>query len=96
MNKRTCTKCGGRIIPIATTCDPPEPTVIDESDLAPGMVVVAVDDDRNPLDAWLTTPDAALNGNGLVCMLDGFYLADLKHEQSSSWVERVAGRGRPC
>lgn len=27
-----------RVIPIATLCDPPEPTVIDESDLAPGMV----------------------------------------------------------
>lgn len=25
-------------IPQATICDPPEPTVIDESDLAPGMV----------------------------------------------------------
>ena len=38
----TVSGCTGRVIPIATLCS--EPTVIDESDLAPGMVVVAVDD----------------------------------------------------
>ena len=38
------TGCKGmRVTPIAVICDPPEPTVIDESDLAPGMVVVAVE-----------------------------------------------------
>jgi hypothetical protein len=29
-------------IPQAVICDPPEPTTIDESDLAPGMVVTTI------------------------------------------------------
>lgn len=29
---------GGRVIHIATICEPPEPTVIEASDLAPGML----------------------------------------------------------
>ncbi len=49
--------CGGRVIPIATICNPPEPTVIDESDLAPGMVVVAVDDCGTASEPFLCSPD---------------------------------------
>jgi hypothetical protein len=50
---------GGRVIPIATPCHPPEPTVIDESDLAPGMVVVAVDE--NPRGGtFICTPDVVM------------------------------------
>jgi len=57
--------CGGRVIPIATICNPPEPTTIDESDLAPGMVVVAVDDWTPGRESvWLMTPDAVLVGAG--------------------------------
>lgn len=58
--------CFGRVIPIATLCS--EPTVIDESDLAPGMVVVAVDDNtphRTGV-AFLATPDAALENGYFV------------------------------
>ena len=55
--------CNGRVIPIATLCS--EPTVIDESDLAPGMVVVAVDDTTvstaTHSGAFLCSPDACLN-----------------------------------
>ena len=47
--------CRGHPIPTATLCS--EPTVIDESDLAPGMVVVAVDDYPD-VEPWLCTPDA--------------------------------------
>ena len=48
-----------RVTPIAVICDPPEPTVIDESDLAPGMVVVAVDDTPRAV-AFLCSPDVRL------------------------------------
>ena len=58
---------GGRVIPIATICDPPEPTVIDESDLAPGMVVVAVDDVTSSTpQSWVCSPDAHLSLVGWV------------------------------
>ena len=83
-------------IPHATICNPPEPTVIDESDLAPGMVVVAVDDTQ-PLDAWVATPDAVLTTAGLVVMRDGCYLADTRlgdRHDVEGWIRRVAGD--PC
>lgn len=57
--------CGGRVIPIATICDPPEPTVIDESDLAPGMVVAITDIDGD----WLCTPDVHLSDDGIAWAL---------------------------
>ena len=50
--------CNGRVIPIATLCS--EPTVIDESDLAPGMVVVTTDDYRTA-DVFLCSPDAVIH-----------------------------------
>lgn len=54
--------CGGRVIPIATICDPPEPTVIEASDLAPGMVVVAVDDvDLSSPQSFVCSPDVHLS-----------------------------------
>ena len=55
--------CNGRVIPIATICDPPEPTVIEASDLAPGMVVVAVDEPPYGT-TLLATPDVVLLVNG--------------------------------
>ena len=54
---------GGSVIPIATICDPPEPTVIEASDLAPGMVVVAVDELFYGM-ALLVTPDVVLLSHG--------------------------------
>lgn len=55
--------CSGRAIPIAIICDPPEPTVIDASDIAPGMVVVAVDEPFYGM-ALLVTPDVVLLSHG--------------------------------
>lgn len=84
-------------IPQATLCDPPEPTAIDASDLAPGMVVVAVDD-TEPLDAWVATPDAILTTAGLVIMRDGCYLADTRlgdRHDVEGWIRRVAGEVTP-
>ncbi len=83
--------CNGRVIPIATLCS--EPTVIDESDIAPGMVVVAVDDTQ-PLDAWVSTPDAGLDANGLVYMCDGCHLSDTRlgdRHDVEGWIRRIAG-----
>ena len=58
--------CNGRVIPIATLCN--EPTTIDKSDLAPGMVVVAVDElfTGPSAAAFLCSPDARLDDTGLV------------------------------
>lgn len=84
--------CGGRVIPIATICNPPEPTVIDESDLAPGMVVVAVDDCGTASEAFLCSPD--------VIMYDDMYgevMAERMRyldEVDGLVVRRVAGD--PC
>jgi len=90
--------CGGRVIPIATICDPPEPTVIDESDLAPGMVVVAVDDHDGLYREWICTPDAHL-------ALGRYHQLVWARRQDPHWhregvivdrhVRSVAGRGRP-
>lgn len=85
---------GGRVIPIATICDPPEPTVIDESDLAPGMVVVAVDDCGTASESFLCSPDVIMYDDmyGEVMAKRMRYLDDL----NESVVRRIAGRGRPC
>lgn len=86
-------------IPIATICDPPEPTVIEASDLAPGMVVVAVDDHDGLYSEWLCTPDAHLS-------LGRYQHLVWARRQEPHWhqdgvivgrrVRRVAGKGRPC
>lgn len=52
---------GGRVIPIATLCS--EPTTIEASDLAPGMVVVAVDEAPYSM-TLLATPDVVLLVHG--------------------------------
>ena len=86
---------GGRVIPIATICDPPEPTTIDESDLAPGMVVVAVDDYDWPHREWLCTPDAVLEvgrHRNLVfaCRQEGHWYRD--GVIVDRYVRRIAGK----
>ena len=91
--------CGGRVIPIATLCDPPEPTTIDKSDLAPGMVVVAVDDHDGLYSEWLCTPDAHLS-------LGRYQQLVWARRQEPHWyrdgvivdryVRRTAGKGLPC
>jgi len=83
--------CGSRVIPIATICDQPEPTVIEASDLAPGMVVVAVDDCGTASEAFLCSPD--------VIMYDDMYEVMAKRmryldEVDESVVRRVAGPRR--
>ena len=81
-----------RVIPIATLCS--EPTVIDESDLAPGMVVVTVDY-RQPVlegdDVWLMCPSTCMTDNGLAVALRGEPLATVNEKT----IRKVAGRGRP-
>ena len=81
---------GGRVIPIATICDPPEPTTIDESDLAPGMVVVAVDDNGNA-EAYLCSPDVVMYDDMYEVMAKRMRYLD---EVDESVVRRVAGD--PC
>ncbi len=83
---------GGRVIPIATLCS--EPTVIDESDLAPGMVVVAVDDERNPC-AFLCSPDAFLSAGTGHQLVNAFYMVHMNHGVSAEGVRRASGV-RPC
>ena len=84
--------CGGKTIPIATICNPPEPTTIDKSDLAPGMVVVAVDDCGTASEPFLCSPD--------VIMYDDMYgevMAERMRyldEVDGLVVRRVAGD--PC
>ena len=80
--------CGGRIIPLATLCN--EPTVIDESDLAPGMVVVAVDDERNPC-VFLCSPDAVLSAGKKSIFVNAYYMTHMNHGVSAGGVLRVAG-----
>jgi hypothetical protein len=85
---------GGHVIPIATLCNPPEPTVIDASDLAPGMVVVAVDElcISGPTPAsFVCSPDAHLyNGIVIARCFASIVIADAED------VRFVAGgRGRP-
>lgn len=73
----------------ATICNPPEPTAIDESDLAPGMVVVAVDDCGVASEPFLCSPD--------VIMYDDMYgevMAERMRyldEVDDTVVRRVAG-----
>lgn len=91
--------CGEHGIPIATICNPPEPTTIDESDLAPGMVVVAVDDHDGLYSEWLCTPDAHLS-------LGRYQQLVWARRQEPHWyrdgvivdryVRRTAGKGLPC
>ncbi len=86
--------CGGRVIPIATICDPPEPTVIEASDLAPGMVVVAVDDCGTASDPFLCSPDVIMYDD-----MHGEVMAERMRyldEVDGLVVRRVAGKGRPC
>lgn len=81
---------GGRVIPIATLCS--EPTTIDESDLAPGMVVVAMDDCGTASEAFLCSPGVVMydDMNGLVMAKRMRYL----DEVDGLVVRRVAGD--PC
>ena len=88
MRHETC--LGGRVIPIATLCDPPEPTVIDESDLAPGMVVVAVDDMHFPK-AFLCSPDAALGAGYPAIFVNADRMCFVADSISVASVLRVAG-----
>lgn len=57
--------CGGRVIPIATPCHPPEPTVIDESDLAPGMVGV-IKSEGSGMTWAVPACDVSVDHNGLI------------------------------
>lgn len=85
--------CGGRVIPIATICNPPEPTTIDESDLAPGMVVVAVDEigATNPPRSWICTPDAHIPGEIFAMGTRNGY-----HDEPPDVIRYIAGPRRPC
>ena len=78
--------CTGRVIPIATICDPPEPTVIEASDLAPGMVGKIDDADGE----WLVTMDVHVDDVGFAWSLRMDSICD------PGGVQYVAGRGRPC
>lgn len=82
-----------RPIPVATICDPPEPTEIEASDLAPGMVVVAVDEpdgDIHPPRAWICTPDAHIPGDVFAMgTRNGF------HDEPPSVIRYIAGRSPP-
>lgn len=73
-----------KTIPIATICDPPEPTTIDKSDLAPGMVVVAVDDCGTASEAFLCSPD--------VIMYDDMYEVMAKRMQYLDEVDEFVAR----
>lgn len=85
--------CSGRAIPIATICNPPEPTTIDESDLAPGMVVTTVDDGVVLGETvWVMSRDAVLTDNGIAVASRGFAASTM----TTSKVRHIAGRGRPC
>lgn len=75
--------CSGRAIPIATICDPPEPTVIEASDLVPGMVGKIDDVD-------LVTMDVHVDDDGLAWAQRIGSICD------PSGVRYVAGRGTPC
>lgn len=87
-HRHTITGCMGRIIPIATLCS--EPTVIDESDLAPGMVVVAVDEHPYNL-TLLCTPDVALRTYGETWALR-MTMVDHVDASDVAWV----AEGRQC
>lgn len=80
--------CGGRVIPIATICNPPEPTTIDESDLAPGMVGVVTGDTGL---TYIVTMDVRLERTGFVTSSNG--CAPCVSEDT---IRRVAGPRRPC
>ena len=72
---------GGRVIPIATLCS--ELTVIEESDLAPGMVVVAVEDWTFGHTA-LVSPDVVLHDDGMItaplwCVLENATTDDVRY-----------------
>lgn len=84
---------GGRVIPIATLCS--EPTVIDESDLAPGMVVVGVDEfGVSCEDAWLCDPQTWMMEDGFSCSRRYFHMED--GDFTVGQVRRIAGRRRRC
>lgn len=78
--------CGGRVIPIATICNPPEPTTIDESDLAPGMVGKIDDADGE----WLVTMDVHVDDVGFAWSLRMDSICD------PGGVQYVAGPRRRC
>lgn len=85
--------CSGRAIPIATICDPPEPTVIEASDLAPGMVVVTVDDGFTLGETtWIQRWDVEMTDRGIAISSHGVELA----KATPSAIRRIAGKGRPC
>ena len=86
--------CSGRAIPIATICDPPEPTVIEASDLAPGMVCVVVDEFGVLIaDAWLCDPQTCMTEDGFSYSRRFFHMED--GDFTVDQVRRIAGKGRP-
>ena len=87
--RKWCERCGE--IPVATICDPPEPTVIEASDLAPGMVVVAVDDCGTASEAFLCSPDVVMYDDMYEVMAKRMRYLD---EVDGLVVRRVAGD--PC
>ena len=81
-NTSTHVGCGGHTIPIATLCS--EPTVIDESDLAPGMVGVVTGPDTGL--TYVVTMDARIERTGFVAASNGCGEGSSGHE-----VRRIAG-----
>ena len=82
-------------LPQAVICDPPEPTVIDESDLAPGMVVVAVDDGKSDTESYgifLCTPDARLGWCRDPLLVSATTFMSIKNAKTHSDVHYVAAK----
>ena len=79
--------CRGRVIPIATLCN--EPTIIDESDLAPGMVGV-IESDWSSIPYVVRMPNVDIGIDSTVLPEVGRLLTD-----DADVIRWVAGKVTP-
>jgi hypothetical protein len=77
-----------KMIPKAVICDPPEPTTIDESDLAPGMVVTII----GPIGSVWIEEAAEVRADDLGYTIGG--RACLAQNLTSDRIRWVAGEPR--